>query len=257
MPRIAKKYMKELFFHIIAQGINKEYIFENNIDKKQYEKLILLCQKKANINILAYCIMSNHVHILIKVKVSENMSEFMHKVNTTYAIYYNKRYNRTGYVFKNRYKSQTIQSIKHLYRCIDYIHDNPVKAGICKNRNYYEFSSFDKIYSYNQTKTRKMLESQFLNESNTINIQKNEISEIDDIEFIDDIEEDKRDLCSIEIEKYMQKYGISKEKIKEDKTKLKELIGLLRNRKISYRIMQEKLNIGRETLRRVNMEIKK
>ena len=67
----------------------------------------------------------------------------MHKVNTLYAIYFNKKYNRVGYVFRDRYKSQAIYSEKQLYTCINYIHYNPVKAGICKIASEYEYSSYN------------------------------------------------------------------------------------------------------------------
>ena len=152
MPRIARKNMTMPFFHLMTQGINKEYIFENNSEKVAYEKLILLQTEEFNVNILAYCIMDNHAHILIRVKEVENMSNFMHKINSQYATYYNKKHHRTGYVFKNRYKSQMINSLKHLYRCIDYIHDNPVKAGICETREQYKFSSYSNLYQNNQIK---------------------------------------------------------------------------------------------------------
>ena len=91
MPRIARNQYNGKIFHITVKGINSEYIFDNNEDKTEYLKL--LHEKKININIkiLAYCIMNNHAHILLKCEEISEISEFMKKVNTAYAIFYNKK----------------------------------------------------------------------------------------------------------------------------------------------------------------------
>lgn len=88
--------------------------------------------------------MNNHTHILIRMKSMESMSKFIHKINIRYAIYYNKKYHRTRYVLKNRYKSQMMNSIN--------IYDNLVKVRICKNTNQYKFSSFIKLHQQSQKK---------------------------------------------------------------------------------------------------------
>ena len=150
MPRIARNQYNGKIFHITVKGINSEYIFDNNEDKTEYLKL--LHEKKININIkiLAYCIMNNHAHILLKCEEISEISEFMKKVNTAYAIFYNKKYDREGYVFKNRFYSQSIIDRKHLLSCITYIHRNPVKANIVKNMNAYSFSSYNEYFYKNK-----------------------------------------------------------------------------------------------------------
>lgn len=262
MPRIARKNMTMPFFHLMTQGINKEYIFENNSEKVEYEKLILLQKKELNVNILAYCIMDNHAHILIRVKEVENMSNFMHKINSQYATYYNKKHHRTGYVFKNRYKSQMINSLKHLYRCIDYIHDNPVKAGICETREQYKFSSYSNLYQNNQIKAIKSLEKQlkesFINESKNVEVDETKTNYDDEnMIFLEDTYEDKKSICEHEIKKYMKEKQIDKLNLLEDRENLKKLVDRLRTKNISYRIMAEHLGIGRETLRKLNLELNK
>ena len=256
MPRIARKNMTMPFFHLMTQGINKEYIFENNSEKVTYEKLILLQTEEFNVNILAYCIMDNHAHILIRVKEVENMSNFMHKINSQYATYYNKKHHRTGYVFKNRYKSQMINSLKHLYRCIDYIHDNPVKAGICTDRGQYEFSGFVKLYQSDQKQVRKTLKNQldcYLMKTNDKNADNVEFDN-SNMEFIEDIKIDKKLICKEEIEKYIEKEHINKENLLKDKEKLKKIVSILKAKNISYRVMEENLRIGRETLRKLQIQ---
>ena len=115
--------------------------------------------------------MDNHVHILIKEDSIERVSHFMHKINTIYAMYFNKKYNRIGYVFRDRYKSQAIYSEKQLYTCINYIHNNPVKAGICKIASEYEYSSYNE-YIENKEKIQKNINGVLIKED-TVNKKEN------------------------------------------------------------------------------------
>ena len=113
MPRIARNQMQTTFFHNMTQGINKEYIFEENRCKKKYMELL---QKEANefdIKLIAFTIMDNHAHILLYTESINHMSLFMKNINAKFAMYYNYIYKRVGIVFRNRYKSQPILSEKH------------------------------------------------------------------------------------------------------------------------------------------------
>ena len=125
MPRVARKNSKSYFYHIVVKGISKEYIFEKEEYMKEYKKIISKKLETSNINILAYCIMNNHAHFLI------------YSPNRT-----NKR---EGYVFKDRYHSQEILNQKHLYSCLRYIHNNPVKAKIVRTMNEYKYSSYNEF----------------------------------------------------------------------------------------------------------------
>ena len=131
MPRIPRMYLDTEYFHVITQGLNKSYIFDSPIDIKYYIKNMYELKDKYDINIIAYCVMNNHAHILIRSRAIENLSKYMHDLNTRYGCYYNKKYKRVGYVFRDRYKAEGIYTESHLYSCIKYIYNNPVKAGIC------------------------------------------------------------------------------------------------------------------------------
>lgn len=233
MARKSRNYMESSFFHIMVQGLNKEYIFNSNIDKKEYLRIIQNTKIQYNIEIVSYCIMDNHVHLLVGVKKNEELSKFMHKVNTLYALYYNKKYDRVGYVYRNRYKSQIIYSEKQFYTCINYIHNNPVKAGICKNPYEYEYSSF------------KDFDDGFKFDSNVHN------EETGNITFIEDEEQTENEIQEL-IENYLIYNSLKLEKLKENKENLKELIEILRNKyNISLRKIAMYLNIPRETIRRL------
>lgn len=145
MPRIARKNSNSNFYHIIVQGINKEYVFSQAELIEKYKQIILSKKEESNITILAYCIMNNHAHFLIFSEKIEYLSKFMQRVNTSYSQYYNKVYKRVGYVFRDRYYSQDILNEKHLYSCIKYIHNNPVKAHLCNSMNQYKYSSYNEF----------------------------------------------------------------------------------------------------------------
>ena len=112
MPRIGRKNLNTSFFHIIVQGLNKEYIFKNIRYIKEYRKLILNNISKYDVKIIAYCIMNNHAHILLYTERTEEMAGYMKSINTIYARYYNKSENRVGFFFLNRYKKEPIYKEK-------------------------------------------------------------------------------------------------------------------------------------------------
>ena len=85
--RLSRKDYNASFFHVMVQGHNKEYIFEENRSKQKY--LTLMKENEKDVDILAYCIMGNHAHLLLHTSEINNMSKFMHKINSEYAMYYN------------------------------------------------------------------------------------------------------------------------------------------------------------------------
>lgn len=142
MPRVGRKHLNTCYFHIIVQGINKEYIFDNELYMKKYQYLMFLNIEKYKLNLIAYCIMSNHTHMLLQTEDINNLSKFMQCTNTSFSKFYNEKKNRVGIVFRSRYKSEPIFDNKYLCNCIAYIHNNPVKAGIVSAPEKYKYSSY-------------------------------------------------------------------------------------------------------------------
>ena len=221
MPRFPRNYLKTSFFHVMSQGLNKNFIFEDSIDIKFYIKNMYEIKDKYNVKIIAYCIMNNHVHMLLETAGVENLSKYMHCLNTRFGQYYNKKYKRVGYVFRDRYKAEGIYSEKQLYNCIKYIYDNPVKAEICKKPEEYEFSNYKKI------------------------------DFIDDEEYaFIDVEEDKEIICEKLVKEFLNKKKMKMEEVRENKAELKKLIKILKQHKIAFRTISKTININREKLRR-------
>lgn len=139
-PRIICKYQ-----HIIVRGIGKQILFESEEDYQKYLDLIKRFMKDTSLEIMAYCLMENHVHLLIHDEEGE-ISGFMKRLGISYAAYYNNKYARTGHLFQDRYKSEPITDEKYLLTVFRYILNNPVKAGIA-DADKYEWSSYQEFVS--------------------------------------------------------------------------------------------------------------
>ena len=236
MSRLPRNYMNTPFFHVITQGIEKSYIFEKPEDIKYYVKIMYKIKEEHNINIIAYCIMNNHTHMLIKTQLIEQLSKYMQRINSTYGKYYNKKYSRVGYVFRDRYKAEGIYSEKHLYNCIKYIYNNPVKAGICNKPEEYPYSNY------------KMMKTEF---KERYSLMTNSECNNEEYVFID-VDEKNVITCNKIIEAYLKENRIDLKSIKQRKELLKELILLLKDKnKISLRKIAEELEISRETVRKI------
>ena len=245
MARGPRKCTNMFFYHIMVQGINKEYILNEVEDKRQYLKFINKVKKEIDVYIVSYCIMDNHVHILIKEEYIECLSRFMHKVNTLYAMYYNKKYNRVGYVFRDRYKSQVIYSEKQLYTCINYIHNNPVKAGICGLASEYECSSYNE-YIKNMEEIQRNINGLLIKEDI-----------LDKKENFLEIEEEKEVEIKNAIEEYMKINNINFDTLKNERKNLKGIINMLKEYYgLSLRQISIYINVGRETVRNIAKELK-
>lgn len=142
MPRRSRESLHTSFFHVIVQGVNKEFIFKKDKYKRKYLNLLKKGKIQAEIDIVAYAIMYNHAHLLLHTDNAKKLSSFMKKINEDYARYYNHIENRVGHVFRDRFLSEPIINQKYLLNCISYIHNNPVKANIVKNCEDYKFSSY-------------------------------------------------------------------------------------------------------------------
>ncbi|WP_353097368.1 transposase [Tissierella praeacuta] len=134
-------------YHIIQRGNNRAFIFEESEEKVELLKILGELREVFDFHLLAYVIMDNHYHFVIKTH-NIPISQIMHRINSRYAKYYNWKNERTGSLFEGRYKSILVQNESYLFRLIKYIHNNPVYASICDNMVKYKWSS-DAFYRMN------------------------------------------------------------------------------------------------------------
>ena len=136
MPRLARNMSASNYMHIIVRGIGKQLLFEDDHDYRYYlTKLELYCMD-TDVKVCAYCLMDNHVHLLVKGE-AESVILLMKKIGVSYSWYYNKKYERVGHLFQDRYKSESIDNDIYFLSVFRYILKNPQKAGLCKATCYH------------------------------------------------------------------------------------------------------------------------
>lgn len=140
MPRAARQFSKTGFYHIMMRGINRERIFEKEAAKKEMLHTLATKIRETDVGIYAYCVMDNHIHLLLKSEPQE-LAVFMKKLNGSFAMYYNREQRRVGHVFQDRYKSERVEDEEYFWGVTRYIHLNPVKAHLTKNAEDYQWSS--------------------------------------------------------------------------------------------------------------------
>ena len=255
MPRKARKEIKSKFLHVMIQGINREYIFNKEKDIKAYLRIFKEKLKSVDLYIITYCIMNNHAHFLIFTEDIDMISELMRKVNTSYAIYYNKNYIRCGYVFRDRYKSEEISSREYIVNCIHYIHNNPVKAKICQKQAEYKYSGYkefkNKAYLVNKNKVLRILSKYNIN-LNTILTE-----DLTEYNFIDDINpEDKNKLKLVLLNEFLEQKNITNiQELQYNSEYLKELAVTMNKRyKFTQKEIAELVGLSRLKIHRLMNE---
>jgi len=148
MSHVKRQESSTGLYHVFVRGINKENIFEQVREKNYFKRIIKKYLDKYDVEIHAYCIMSNHAHLIIKSIEKEKLSYFMSNILAEYAEYYNYKHNRNGHVFQNRFGSECIESEKYYWNCIKYIHLNPVKAFMVSSALDYKYSSIGEYRRY-------------------------------------------------------------------------------------------------------------
>jgi len=132
------------YHHVINRGVNKSDIFEEDIDKDTFLNILCKACRDYNVVIHDYCLMSNHYHILAETK-HDNLSLFMRQINSNYAIYFNKKYGRSGHLWQGRYKSWYVIDENYLYTLFKYIEHNPIEAKICSKVGEYKYTLLSSI----------------------------------------------------------------------------------------------------------------
>ncbi len=124
MPRQARAKSSSKIYHCIIRGIDKRDIFLDDVDRNKFMKELSATKEKFKYKLHAYCLMDNHVHILIEEKESE-LAKIMHDLMLKYSVYFNLKYERVGHLFQNRFISKPVETELYLLTVQRYIHQNP------------------------------------------------------------------------------------------------------------------------------------
>jgi putative transposase len=126
----------------VARGNQKQNIFKDKNDYLFYLFLVRKAKRKYKILLYSYCLMSNHIHLLIESKLARNISKFMHWVNRGYTNYFNTKYSKVGHLWQGRFKSKPILKGEYLINCSNYIEGNPIRKRLVSNISNYPWSSY-------------------------------------------------------------------------------------------------------------------
>ena len=141
MPRIGRAVAAGFPHHVIQRGNNREQVFFDEKDRNQYLSLLKKYSVKWKSPIMAYCLMSNHVHLLTKPESEESLFKMMQGLTLCYTQYINRTHGRTGRLWESRYHSCIVDQEKYLWAVARYIEQNPIRAGLVNRAEDYPYSS--------------------------------------------------------------------------------------------------------------------
>jgi len=141
MARERRKESATGYYHVMMRGMNREFLFRLDVDKLRFLEIVKEQQATGLIELVAWCLMNNHVHMIVKAKVTA-LSKAVKILSLKYSAYYNRGQRRIGPVFGDRFRSENIEDDSYLLGALRYIHMNPVKAQLVNDPASYEWSSF-------------------------------------------------------------------------------------------------------------------
>lgn len=141
MARLARRKSSSGIYHAMMRGINKQTIFESDDDRNYFLQILKHNVDEGNFILYGYCLMDNHVHLLIK-EAEDGISTAIKRISASYVMRYNTKYERCGHLFQERFKSEPVEGDGYLLTVLRYIHQNPLVAGISKDMMKYRWGSY-------------------------------------------------------------------------------------------------------------------
>jgi putative transposase len=144
MARRPRVEVTGALYHVLARGNERRPIFRDNADREQYLSRLAHYRERFGFELLAYCLMDNHVHLALEMgKVP--VSRIMLALQSSYTQWFNRRHDRVGHLFQGRYKAFLVEKDRYFQALLRYIHRNPVEAGVAARPDTYRWSS-DRAY---------------------------------------------------------------------------------------------------------------
>jgi REP element-mobilizing transposase RayT len=125
----------------MLRGINRQTIFGDDEDNEKFLQVLNDCKKVCAFELYGYCLMGNHVHLLIR-EGKEDLASVFRRIGATYVYWYNRKYRRTGHLFQDRFRSETVENESYFAVVLRYIHQNPIKANLCNFLHEHTWSSY-------------------------------------------------------------------------------------------------------------------
>ncbi len=157
MPRSARKQSESNIYHVMLRGTDRMNIFDGSEDYRKMLRLLKEYQRVCGFSLYAYCLLSNHMHLLLR-PGDEPLEKIFRRLGASYVYWFNTKYERSGHLFQDRYKSEPVKDDEHFLTVIRFIHMNPVKAGECQRPADYPYSSFSDYFTNELIDSEPVLE---------------------------------------------------------------------------------------------------
>ena len=141
MPRVARQLVDGGIYHLINRGNGQQRVFHKDRDYQAFTDLLTEMSDRYTVELLAWCLMSNHYHLVVKPTRSEQLSQGMHWFQSTHVRRYHRHYGTSGHLWQGRYKSFVIDADEHLLAVIRYVEVNPVRAKMVNSAADWPWSS--------------------------------------------------------------------------------------------------------------------
>jgi putative transposase len=142
MPRANRLILDRGYYHVFTRGNDRKQIFRKDADYQVFISIVKRYLKEVLLAITNYCLMPNHLHLLIFTERGDDLSIFMKNILQVYANYHRKEYNSVGFLYQNRFKSLLINNDSYLLECSRYIERNPLRGKLVSNIFDWPWNSF-------------------------------------------------------------------------------------------------------------------
>ncbi len=142
MTRAKRVYFNKAVYHVTIRGNNRQMVLKEDDDKEDFLKSLSKFKERFKFKLFGFVIMDNHVHMVICIENGISISRIMQSIELSYSCKFRHKYEYTGYVWQGRFHSPVIDSDEYVIACLQYIHNNPVRAEIVKSAGEYKWSSY-------------------------------------------------------------------------------------------------------------------
>ena len=150
MPRGPRLISDNACYHLMVRGNQKQKTFIENEDFAKYLALLKHYKRKYRFRLYAYCLMPNHVHLIVEVERSSILGKIMQGLNQSYTIWFNKKYSKVGHLWQGRYKNMLILKDKYLLDCMEYVELNSIRANMHKSPFDHPWNSWRERTGHNK-----------------------------------------------------------------------------------------------------------
>lgn len=253
MARTQRKISATQVYHAVWRGNNKKQIFFDDQDYQQFFDFLREKKQKYKFSLYAWCLMPNHVHLLLK-EGPDPLESIFRGLGASFVYWYNQKYRRFGHLFQGRYQTEPVEDLSYFLNVVRYIHVNPVKGHICTLPEEYPYSSYRKIINDERYKKENLI-FQTISRDEFIRFHQEKVEDI----CLDIEESEKKIITDDEILALLARWvpGIEIPQIKElPCAKRTPLLADLLEIGASYRQINRLTGINMSVIRAVAKEVK-